>query len=325
MSRRTSFPDVAALLLAAAALGGCSDNETAVARGGRLWADSNFVGARAEYRLAVAQRGDDEALARLAHANARTGELDAAREAYEPLIQAEPRYRAQAAADFLLLARRALSRSDEYGLAQAVEAARAVHPEVQVPEFELPLARYYLARGNPDLALTHYRRALTVLPPDSAPRLLYEMGLIRENRDDCRRALELFEGARAQARRSGSSEHGGPLRGLMNESRWHVGNCNFELAQQARAAGRVSEALERFGHMIELGVPENLLDQAWFERGEALYGIGRFDEALAAYRTVLERNPSRTGQLVERAQRRIDDIRFGAPAASADTAGAATD
>jgi hypothetical protein len=47
------------------------------------------------------------------------------------------------------------------------------------------------------------------------------------------------------------------------------------------------------------------------DRAETLYAIGRFDEALEAYRTVIDRSPTRTGPLVERAQRRIDDIRFG--------------
>ncbi|HUG40836.1 MAG TPA: tetratricopeptide repeat protein [Longimicrobiales bacterium] len=304
----------------AALTGACSDNETVVARGDRLWADSNFVGARAEYRLAVAQRGDDDALARLAHAYSRTGELEPAREAYEALVAREPRYAAQAAADYLHLARRARARSDEYGLARAVEAALAVRPGIRLPEFELPLARYYRGRGDAERAREHYRRALLVLPGDSAPRLLYEMGLLEESQGDCRRAIELLDGARAQARRSGSSEGGGPYRQMMTESRWHLGNCSFQLAQDARGAGRVTEALELFERMIGLGEPENLLDQAWFDRGETLYGIGRFDEALVAYRQVLERNPTRAGQLVERARRRIDDIRFSTPAGDADRA-----
>ncbi len=298
-------------LMGLLALAGCADNETAVARGDRLWADSNFAGALNEYRLAVAQRGDEDALARLAHAFARNGDLDGTREAYEELIERDPRFAAQAAADYLLLARRALRRSDEYTLAPAVAAALDVQPEIRLPTFELPLARYHAERGNPELAMRHYGRALVVTPPDSAPRLLYEMGLLQENRDRCGPATELFLGARAQAAATGSSEHGGRWRTLMTESRWHLGNCAFQLAQEARQAGRVTEALERLETVLSLGEPENLLDQAWFDRAETLYGIGRFDEALAAYRRVVDRNPTRTGQLVERALRRIDEIRFG--------------
>ena len=61
------LPRLGAALAATLILAGCADNETTVARGDRLWADSNYSGALAEYRLAVAQRGDDAALARVAH------------------------------------------------------------------------------------------------------------------------------------------------------------------------------------------------------------------------------------------------------------------
>ena len=49
--------------------GACRDAETALARGDRLWADSNYVGALAEYRLSYElRRDDDQILARVAHA-----------------------------------------------------------------------------------------------------------------------------------------------------------------------------------------------------------------------------------------------------------------
>ena len=63
--------------------------------------------------------------------------------------------------------------------------------------------------------------------------------------------------------------------------------------------------------LIDLGVPENLLDEAWFLRGDILYALGRNDEALVAYQRVLDLNPTRSGQLVDRATRQIDIIRFG--------------
>jgi tetratricopeptide (TPR) repeat protein len=90
-----------------------------------------------------------------------------------------------------------------------------------------------------------------------------------------------------------------------------MGNCAFRLAREARDEGQVTVGIGHLRTMVQIGEPEHLLDQAWLDLGELLYAIGRFDEALDAYRTVLARSPARAGPLVERAQRRIDEIRFG--------------
>ena len=301
---------IAALALAAIAAA-CADNEPAIARGDRLWADSNYVGALAEYRLAVGQRGDDDARLRLAHAYARAGELGQARDQYAALVEQAPERAEQAVRDLLLLADRARARGDEYGAASAVEAALTMAPELQIPDQTARLARFYAERDEPERALAYYRRALSAVAPDSAPRLLYEMGLLHENNDRCAVAVDFYRAFREQAARAGSTEQRGPMRSLVTESRWHLGSCTFRLAGEAAQAGRLTDALAGYARVIELGEPENLLDQAWFEHGETLYALARYDEALESYRTVLERNPSRTGQLVERARRRMDQIRFG--------------
>ncbi|MGH7505649.1 MAG: tetratricopeptide repeat protein, partial [Longimicrobiales bacterium] len=70
-------------------------------------------------------------------------------------------------------------------------------------------------------------------------------------------------------------------------------------------------ALRHLETMIQLGVPRNLLDQAWYERGEALLALGRREEALQAFSMVIELSATRSGQLIERAQQRIDELRFG--------------
>ncbi|MGH7554417.1 MAG: tetratricopeptide repeat protein, partial [Longimicrobiales bacterium] len=85
----------------------------------------------------------------------------------------------------------------------------------------------------------------------------------------------------------------------------------FMLGRRLRQAGDLELALRRLDTVIELGVPQNIQDQAWFERGETLLALGRPTEALPCYIRVLELNSARTGQLVERAQRRIDELRFG--------------
>jgi tetratricopeptide (TPR) repeat protein len=319
--RRTpAVPLVAAVLgLAAMALISCEGGDTAVSRGDRFWADSNYTAALAEYRLAVTQSGgDDQSLARAAHAYAVTGQLSAAKELYDQLLQQAPKYTNQAVMDYLALAKRAQARGDAFGVAQAVSAALAAKPDLLLPQYDLPLARYYTEAGRPDRAMEYYRRALADAPPDSAPRILYDMGLVEEGRSNYGMALSYMQAFReavapmdSMGRRPPYGH--GPWRSLLPEARWHICNCSFQLAKQAQAQGRTQAALDDYTTVTDLGVPENIQDQAWFEEGELLRGMGRDQDALVAYRKVLDLNPSLTGQLVQRAQQRIDQIRFGRP------------
>jgi tetratricopeptide (TPR) repeat protein len=291
-----------AALGAALALGACGGVEPALARGDRLWADSNFVGALAEYRLNLARSPDDEAVvARVAHAYAVTGQFERAREHYDRLIAVDDEWTDQAVFDYLDLATRARARSDRYGMAGAIEAALALRPGLPVDAMAPSLARYYATTGEPERALDFYERALTTSPSDSTADLLYEIGEVHVAQGECREAIGYFNAFLA---RSESAERA-------DQARWHIGNCSFTMGTRARQAGDQEEALRRLETTISLETPINLLDQAWFERGEALLALGRRDEALQSFFRVLELNPSRSGQLVVRAQQRIDQLRFG--------------
>jgi tetratricopeptide (TPR) repeat protein len=303
MNLRRSWLLVAA---AGALLAGCQDNETAIARGDRLWADSAYGHALAEYRLAVAQRDDDLARSRLAHAYARAGQYPEMASLYRDLVPGNPALVDQAVFDYLYVAQRASRRRDTYTAALAVGDALALRPELRVPEFALTAARFHRQRGETERAERYYAHALTTLPPDSAPRLLYELGVLNEEAGRCGLAVDYFTAFRTLGQRDQSR-----LRLLLGEARWHMGNCSFRLAREAREGGQVTAAIEHLRTVVQLGEPEHLLDQVWLDLGEMLYAIGRFDEALTAYYTVLDRNPARAGPLVERAQRRIDEIRFG--------------
>lgn len=296
-----------AALLPALWLGGCQDNETAIARGDRLWADSSYTSALAEYRLAASQRDDDEALLRLAHTLARTGEPDEARALYDRLLEQADAYRDQAVYDLLHVADRALARNDVHTAAAALDDALALRPELVARRGVSEVASLYQERDQPDRAIRYYRRALTASPPDSVVTLLYRIGRLEAERGRCATAIDYFRAFREQASASDERRY----RALLSEARWHTGSCALDLAMAARDSGDTDLALDHLEQMIRLGEPENRLDQAWFERGELLLDAGAQDEALAAYRRVLERNPARTGRLVERAQERIDQIRFG--------------
>ncbi len=291
-------------MVGAAALPACGAEQTAVQRGDRLWADSDFVGALSEYRLALSRHQDDAAvLVRVAHAYARTERLPPARDAYDRLLRQDSSYAGQAVFDYLRMAHEALARGDSFGMASAVEAALALRPGLPLQDFAPALARYYSANGDPDRAMAFFERALGAAPPDSAGPLLWETGVLDENQGSCRDAMGYFQ---AYLNRAPKGPHA-------DEARWHIGNCAFDLARREIQAGQQDQALDDLATTLTLGVPQNLQDQAWFHRGEILLAEGRRDEALECYMQVLALNPARTGQLVQRAQRRIDEIRFGAP------------
>jgi tetratricopeptide (TPR) repeat protein len=284
------------LMLAAA----CDDPEPAIARGDRLWADSQYQAALSEYRLAARGR-DPQAMLRVAHTYAELNQVDRAVESYRQLLSRRPEYTDQAIFDLLRMARRSRARNDRHGLATAVETARELRPRLPLEEFALPLARHYARGRDQERALEHFERALAAVPPDSAPPLIFEIGQLHDARGDCRAALGYFETYRQRAPR-------GPR---IVEARWHIGNCSFQLGREAYEAGEPATALPRLETVLEMEEPANLLDQAHFLRAEILFALGRREEALESYWRFLELTPTRSGQLVERAQQRIETIRFG--------------
>jgi tetratricopeptide (TPR) repeat protein len=298
VARDSAFFWLLAVLVAMPFLGGCRSSEDAMLRGDRYWADSNYVAALAEYRLAARQSGRVEADARVAHAYILTGQLDRARATYEKLTSIDPAYADQAIFDYLTLARSSLQRGDRYGAARAAEAAHALRPGLAMPELAVTLARYYATIGDADRALQFYHRAIGT--GDSRPRLalLYEIASLTERSGNCIEALPYFRAF------SEESEH----RDSVTEARWRMGTCGLESGRRAREEGQPERALELLQITVELGAPQNLLDQAWFERGEALLTLGRTDEAQAAFERVIELSPSGRTPLVARATRRLDEI-----------------
>jgi tetratricopeptide (TPR) repeat protein len=283
------------------ALTACGDPETPLVRGDRLWADSNHVAALAEYRLSYSRRSDDEVLARIAHAYAVTGQFQRAKESYEALLDRSPAHADQAIFDYLAMARRAQERNDRYGMAGALEAASELRAGLPVDDMAAPLARYYTRAGDGDRARQFFDRALAYAPPDSVPALLFEYAQLQIAQGDCGEAMELFNAYRTREPRGERAD----------QARWNTGNCAFQLARQSQAAGNPGGALSYLQVVLDLGVPQNLMDQAWFERGEALLQLGEREQALDAYIRTLEHVRTAGTPLAERARQRIDELRFG--------------
>jgi tetratricopeptide (TPR) repeat protein len=288
-------------LAAVLPLTACSTSDDSMARGDRYWADSNYVAALGEYRLAARQHASTDVEARVAHAYIMTGQLERARRAYDQLVKSDPGTIDQAIFDFVWLARASLQRGDRYGAARAAEAALALRPDLSIPEMALTLARYYATVSETDRSLSFYRRALESADPAVRVSLLYEMASLSEQAGDCVRALPWFERfAELSADRDS-----------VTEARYRMGTCGLERGRQLREADQAYEALAMLDITLKLGVPHNLLDQAWFERGEALVSLGRLDDAALAFERVLELSPAGRTQLAARAQRRLDEIRGG--------------
>lgn len=286
-----------AVLLTAPACNPGTSEEGALLRGDEAFARGDVTEALAEYRLALRHNGDDVGvLTRAAHAFARAGRIDEARDLYMAAVERDSDVADMAASDLLRVAKRATERRDGTAAAAAVEAALQVKPGVSITGLALPLARHFTMLGQHSRALPYFQMALQ--EGESDPQVLFEMALTHSELGDCRRAVVFLGQVRP---RMGTTRR--------SEVDWHVGNCSFELGMEALLQGDREEALELFQATIRVGEPRARLGQAWYEVGEILAAQGRCAEAVDALQQVSQEDLS-NGALVQRAQDRVDQIRF---------------
>lgn len=272
--------------------------------GDRLLGAGRPEAAIAEYQVALRQSGEEpQILLRLAHGYAHLDRLDETAEYYSRLLAKDSSYVNQAVADFLDIARRAREAEDRARLARALEQLEMIRPGNVPDEFALPFGRYYYELGEYANALPLYLSVLGAESGAARPEVMYELARVYYELGECGHSLIHFR-AFLDTRPRGEQR---------DEARWHAGQCAYQLAQDDRMGGRPSQALERYELVIELRSPQALLDDAWFQRGEVLFGLGEFEEAARSYERVLELNPSRTGRLVRLAEQRIRSIRYGSP------------
>jgi len=272
-----------------------------IAAGDRFLGTGRPEAAIAEYQVALRRRGEEpEVLLRLAHGYAHLDRLDEAGDYYSRLLAIDSSYADQAVADFHEMAERAAERNDRARLARALEQLEAIRPGAVPLEFSLPFARYYYELGEYANALPLYLSVLAMEADSIEPEVRFEVASVYYELGECGQAL-IHYGAFLEER------GGGVLRG---DARWHAGECAYRLAAKDRMAGRPEDALAKYEMVIEFGAPQALLDDAWFERGELLFAVGDFDEAVRSYQEVLDLNPMRTGRRVRLAEDRIRSIRY---------------
>lgn len=289
----------------------CSPRHTevsAVRRGDEAFAQGNFNEALAEYRLAIRQGADDPSVtARVAHTYTLMGRVDDAGAYYVDAAARDPDLADQAVADLMHLARVAQGSNDRFAMASAVETALQLRPGVGVGDMSLALARHYFQNGEYGRALPFYQKAMASAT-DAQPEIVFEVGVAYDEIGDCSNALGFFERFRGMVR---PWERG--------EVDWYIGTCAFNLARGLRdrarsddpstAARELTRALELINRTVEVQEPRNIQARAWFEKGEILAEMGRCEEAMEAYAQV--RYADQAGSLIDRAQDRFDEIRFG--------------
>jgi len=291
---------------------GCVPQDTemsAVQRGDEAFAQANYDEALAEYRLAIRQGADDPYVtARVAHTYARMGRVDDAGAYYADASARDPALTDQAVSDLMRLALIARDANDRFAMATAAESALQLRPGVGVGDMSLPLARHYYRNGEYGRALPFYQMALADAVDDSRPDVVFEVGVAHDEIGDCENALLFFERFLTMVR---PWERG--------EAEWHIGTCAYNLAKDLldQAAGEdpqqiqadLERALELVKRITEVGQPQTIQGQALFEEGGILAALGRCQEAMDAYSQV--RFVDQAGTLIEVAQDRFDEIRFG--------------
>ncbi len=288
------------IAVAASACVARAAEDGATLRGDRAWARGDYEEALAEYRLAVGRGADSgEAHLRVAHAYARLGRVDEARQAYRRAVAAEPRLADQAVSDLVRLARAARDQNDRFALASALEAAAEFDPDVNFARLAFPLASHYAANGEHARALVFFQRALSA---DSLPEVLYETALAYEEVGACEAALAHYERFVERVPTARQLDAG-----------WHIGRCSYELAQEARLDGDRETALALIEETVARGEPRTHLARAYYEMGELLVSFARCGEAADAFRGAAREDPSASRGLARRAERWIDRIRFGTP------------
>jgi tetratricopeptide (TPR) repeat protein len=290
--------------IALAALVGCaplSEEGSSILRGDLAFARGDLEEAQAEYRLALRQGASDpETYARIAHTYVGLKRIDDAREYYRLAVAQDSSLADQALSDFVHLARDENDNGDRFGMASAVQTALEFRPGISLEDLVLPLAQHYSDIGEYGRALSFYQKTLSALDPDSLPRILFETAVAYDEVGDCESAVIYYEEYRDRLPRFRRSEVD-----------WRLGHCSFELAQLRRAEGDDEEALRFLETLISVGEPRNRLARGYFEKGEILGFRGECEAAIEAFQEVSVMDPSGNSSVVDSAELRIDQIRFG--------------
>lgn len=303
--RRTGITPLGAALavLLSVAAGACGSADGAVERGDRLAASDRLQEAAAEYQLAIRGEGRrSEVLARLAEVRVRQGELGESIDLYGELLEADSAYRSAASAGLLSLAEEARREGQTDRMLRALEPVLELGLDWVSDSLRLAAADGFWERGDPARALPLYLSVIGAPEEVESSGVLLRVARSYEDLGGCTEALPYFAEYLDRVRSPGARR---------TSAQWHYGSCLFEVAERHREAGASRDAVETLSRLLELDAPRPLMDDAHYARGEALMALGRDEDARQDFEAVLRMNPARSGPLVQQAERRLRELRYG--------------
>ena len=186
-------------------------------------------------------------------------------------------------------------------MASAVETALDFQPGISLEDLALPLAQHYSNVGEYSRALPYFQKTLGSIDSDSLPEVLFQTAVAYDEVGDCESAVIYYEDYRGRLNRNASR----------SEVNWRLGNCSFELALRSWEDGEDEDALGFLDTLLDVGEPRNRLARGYFLRGEILGSRGECEAAIEAFQEVPAMDPSGSSVVVDSAEIRIDQIRFG--------------
>jgi tetratricopeptide (TPR) repeat protein len=276
--------------------------EDHLAKGDRFLADGKIEDARAEFRVALhrSRKPPEELLWKLGLLDLDAKHVVEARQELDALLQRDPGTGRRVAQVYLLFAARWFKAGDPFNAIQALEAARAADPRVNLGPFYYEIADYYYELADYERAVQNYLLALA-LAPGADDEAAYRLASALERLGRWRQALTYY-------RQYANASRG---KDLIRDVRYRLGEAAFRSAQASFLEHRYAETLEYLSIILKSGQPETRLDDAYYLLGEVRYRAGDYAAAAAAFEKVLELSPSPSSRLYGEAERRLLDIQLG--------------
>lgn len=237
--------------------------------------------------------GDARPLFLLGLANLRQGKLDHADAFFRQAIALDPLLTPAIVNELVERGNYFVEREQEDRGVASFERALALDPYVDLGAGFRVLGDRCFGEQRFDEAVSFFERALSSGVEGAGERAVrLRLAQCHETMGDLEAALRALEASSDSATDS--------------ELLWERGRIAHELAKDYLESGRYTDARRLAESVIEMRMPEVLIDDAHFVVGETYFLEGDYRRAIAAYEEVLRLNPIGMGSLVEAARRRIE-------------------